>query len=192
MATDVVRNLHSLAHPSSPSSSPPAADDGYYTGVVDALVKIGRTEGLAGLYRGYVPSLLLTSNPAIQFMVYEQLSILFTRSRARSLGRLPANTQLSSWEYLLLGALAKAVATVITYPYQVLKSRQQADRSEEDGHRSLVAVARGIFEAEGLGAFTQGMGAKLVQTCLTAAVTFATYEKILTFVKKVASKYQLI
>lgn len=41
--------------------------------VADALVRIGREEGLNGLYKGVGPSLLLVSHGALQFMTYEEL-----------------------------------------------------------------------------------------------------------------------
>ena len=167
-------------------------DEDYYTGVIDAFVKIAKKEGLAGLYRGFLPSLILTSNPAIQLTAYDQLAAFMVRRRARSLQRDVARTKLTSIEYFLLGALAKAISTVITYPYQVVKSRQQADFTKTEEALSMMDVMCTMLRKEGAASFTQGMGAKLVQTCLTAAVTFATYEKILTMVKRIAVKYKFI
>lgn len=39
----------------------------------DAFVQIIRDEGIAALWNGTFPSLLLVLNPAIQFMIYEGL-----------------------------------------------------------------------------------------------------------------------
>ena len=44
-----------------------------YKGILDGLIKISQQEGLGSLWSGSLPSLLLVSNPSIQFMVYEQL-----------------------------------------------------------------------------------------------------------------------
>lgn len=52
-----------------------------YTGIVDALQRIVAEEGLVGLYRGFLPSLILVSNPATQFVVYEQLVSSFRAAR---------------------------------------------------------------------------------------------------------------
>lgn len=44
-----------------------------YSSMFDAFVRIVREEGILSLYRGVLPSLLLTSHGAIQLVVYEQL-----------------------------------------------------------------------------------------------------------------------
>ena len=41
--------------------------------MMDALIRIVREEGFHTLYCGLVPSLLLTSHAAIQFVIYEEL-----------------------------------------------------------------------------------------------------------------------
>lgn len=44
-----------------------------YKGMIDAVVRIVREEGFKTLYCGLLPSLLLTSHAAIQFVIYEEL-----------------------------------------------------------------------------------------------------------------------
>ncbi|KFM24686.1 Mitochondrial folate transporter/carrier [Auxenochlorella protothecoides] len=51
------------------SAATAAAAAAPYRGLVDCLVKIGRQEGIRGLYKGLVPSLFLVSHGAIQFAV---------------------------------------------------------------------------------------------------------------------------
>lgn len=114
-----------------------------YTSIPHAFRTIVAEEGVAALYKGLVPSLILVSNPAIQFLAYEQLVVLLSRYyRARhrttatvlsAVRTTHANTPttlpipptplpaLSSLDFFVLGAVSKAVATVATYPYQVVK-----------------------------------------------------------------------
>ena len=44
-----------------------------YNGFLDAIIRICREEGFTTLYTGLLPSLLLTSHAAIQFVIYEKL-----------------------------------------------------------------------------------------------------------------------
>jgi solute carrier family 25 folate transporter 32 len=54
-----------------------------YRGMLDALARIGREEGLRGYYKGLAPSLLLqTTHGAVQFAVYEELKVLLAAAGA--------------------------------------------------------------------------------------------------------------
>ena len=90
--------------------------------IISTINDIIHNEGFSSFYKGLIPSLILVSNPAIQFVVYEQLIRTLSKRRNKQSKLL----QLSSTQFFILGAIAKAVATVLTYPYQVIKSRQQA------------------------------------------------------------------
>jgi hypothetical protein len=168
------------------------APRGEYTGLMDALRKIHAEEGLKGFYRGLTPSLILVSNPAIQFFVYEQSILLYTKAAQKAAASAvvsvtgsqvasavasaaPARLQLSSLQYFLLGAFAKAVATVATYPYQVIKSRLQASRTSA---QSTWTTILHMWREEGIGSFFRGMNAKISQTVLNAAFTFSVYESL--------------
>ncbi|WP_395239376.1 MC/SLC25 family protein, partial [Salmonella sp. s54412] len=80
-----------------------------YPGLLDAVCKIYNEEGFRGLWSGTRASLVLAANPAIQFTVYETVKRYF-RGKSK---------ELPSWEYFLIGAFSKAVATILTYPCQI-------------------------------------------------------------------------
>lgn len=53
----------------------------------DAFVQIIRDEGVAALWNGTFPSLLLVLNPAIQFMIYEGLKRQLRRGIPREVSK---------------------------------------------------------------------------------------------------------
>lgn len=136
-----------------------------YSGLFSGLIHIANTEGIGALWSGIAPSLILVSNPAIQFTVYEALK-----------RRVDAKT---AWHFFLMGACAKAVATVATYPIQLAQARQ---RHGKDRRMNTAALLLLIVRQHGAKALFSGLEAKLLQTVLTAALMFMTYEKIVKFV----------
>lgn len=87
----------------------------HYKGIIDGLFKITRHEGASTLWSGTVPSLMLVSNPAIQFMCYELMK--------RNLLQWTGSQSLTSAQIFALGAIAKSISTVLTYPLQVAQSK---------------------------------------------------------------------
>ena len=80
---------------------------------------VARDEGPGQLWSGTVSSLMLVSNPIIQHVIYGWFKGLLLEGRGRRTGGPPRpSTALSPLEAFLFGALAKAVATVVTYPLQ--------------------------------------------------------------------------
>ena len=69
------------------------------------------------------------SNPVFQFVVYEWLKKfmdeIVTLRAAKLYGKGPKGSwgNIRSFEFFLMGAIAKAVATVLTYPIQLAQSR---------------------------------------------------------------------
>lgn len=137
----------------------------HFSGLLDGLIHVSATEGLSSLWSGLGPSLMLVSNPAIQFTVYEALKRRFESKSAMG--------------FFLMGATAKAVATVLTYPLQLVQARQ---RYGKDGKIGTAALLLSILKRKGPAALFQGLEAKLLQTVLTAALMFMAYEKIAKFV----------
>ncbi|XP_068435111.1 peroxisomal membrane protein PMP34 [Clinocottus analis] len=148
-----------------------------YSGILDAFAQIIRGEGTGALWSGTFPSLLLVLNPAIQFMIYEGLKRHLRRGVPR---------ELSSVEVFIIGAVAKAVATVVTYPLQTVQSILRFGQfSESTNEPKLLSSMRAIkclmvnrFRKYGVLGLFKGLEAKLLQTVLTAALMFLLYENI--------------
>ncbi|XP_049874089.1 peroxisomal membrane protein PMP34 [Pectinophora gossypiella] len=133
-----------------------------YKNLSQGLFTLYKNEGAKGLWSGTVPSLLLVSNPAIQFMVYEALK-----------RNLVARGRFDTYTAFLVGALAKAVATTVTYPLQLIQSRLRAGTSMKPLLKDVKSNPLTIF---------RGLEAKLLQTVMTAALMFLIYEKLVRLV----------
>ena len=88
-----------------------------YTGTYDCLNRIIKEEGIGALWNGVYPSLILVSNPTIQFFTYERC-----RRVIESIA-LNQRRSITAMEFFIAGAIAKAVATFLTYLLQLAQSR---------------------------------------------------------------------
>lgn len=89
------------------------------------IIRIINEEGYAKLWAGMSSSLLLCCNPAIQFAVYETIKKILIARKPKD-----ANLRaLSGLEAFALGAFAKWIATVATYPLQVAQTRLRFGKS---------------------------------------------------------------
>nr|CAB3496403.1 unnamed protein product [Digitaria exilis] len=135
--------------------------------------------GVFGFWKGVIPALIMVSNPAIQFMLYETLLKKLKKRRASNL---KGADGLSALEIFLLGAVAKLGATVVTYPLLVVKARLQAKQRIDDDKRHRY---KGTFDAltklvqhEGLTGMYKGMGTKIVQSVFASALLFMIKEEL--------------
>jgi solute carrier family 25 (peroxisomal adenine nucleotide transporter), member 17 len=140
--------------------------------------RILQAEGLSSLWNGSFASLLLVSNPVIQFFVYEQLKGLLQSKQRMTISPMLA---------FAFGAIAKAVATVLTYPLQLtqvlLRLQQHSDGASSPKYGGTMDCLVKLHNENGFPSLFSGMKAKLLQTVLTSAFTFLTYEEILRAVK---------
>lgn len=146
-----------------------------YKGMWDGLTRCFNEEGAAGLWKGLIPNLMLVSNPTIHFFVYERVRIFMSRLATTR------GSPITSFEFFCMGAVAKMIATVVTYPIQIAQSQLRNDRKGADGknkYNGTLDCLVKIAQEAGLKGWFRGMGAKLWQTVLTAAFQFMTYEKI--------------
>jgi len=53
-----------------------------YNGLIDGLRRVYASEGVRGLYKGFVPSLFSTLHGSLQFLAYENLKIFFQKDKS--------------------------------------------------------------------------------------------------------------
>mmetsp|Transcript_82082 Transcript_82082/g.162985 ORF Transcript_82082/g.162985 Transcript_82082/m.162985 type:complete len:337 (+) Transcript_82082:139-1149(+) len=168
-----------------------AADD--YRGLLHGLRCVVREEGWCALYRGIVPALLLTSNGAVQFAIYEKLKVVAPLQTAAALVGMPGTCPTFAASFAN-GALAKISASCLTYPYQVVKTRVQqrtstkVPQSGREGNGGELArtlrQAAAIWRSEGIRGFFKGCWPNAVRVAPNAAITFAVYEETVKLIRE--------
>jgi solute carrier family 25 folate transporter 32 len=172
-----------------------------YKGLIDCLYSIARNEGVSGLYKGLTPSLLLVSHGAIQFTCYENLKslarggVISAASIGDSNGGGEMNNdvidttreqqqqqlqqrELTSAECGVYGMLSKIVASLVTYPQQVVRARMQKLQIERNQikYKTLLQSFATISRREGISGMYKGMVPNLARMLPSTGVTFFTYE----------------
>lgn len=166
--------------------------------------QVYRDHGVAGFFKGLMPSMVMVVNPTIQYIIYESLvaraldirkaaqkqagSIHAGRSAA-AVAAAPAKGLALSWlDIFVLSALAKIGATLVTYPLLVVKNRLQAINRHTEAemqYTGVVDAVRRMLADEGLAGFYKGMRVKLLQTVLAAAILMTLKEEIFLAVRTV-------
>ncbi|XP_020290774.1 peroxisomal membrane protein PMP34 [Pseudomyrmex gracilis] len=150
-----------------------------YTTLCDGLLHIWKYEGLKQLWAGTLPSLMLVANPAIQFMTYESMK--------RKVAVALSGRQTPAWIFFVIGAIAKTIATSLTYPLQLVQTKLRHGHKYPNlpPNAGTIQILFYILKKQGISGLYKGMEAKLLQTVLTAALMFLTYEKIARFVFRI-------
>jgi len=153
-------------------------------GVFYIVARMWRAEGPSALWRGLSSSLWLVLNPVIQFFVYDMLKGMFATSDG-----------ISSAMASSIGAVAKAIATLLTFPLQVAQSRlrnaQKSDRCGDGTKPELLGMApclHAILVERGFLGFYVGLLPKLIQTVTHAALMFTIYEKLHWLIRRFSRK----
>ncbi|KAJ6732835.1 hypothetical protein OIU74_004730 [Salix koriyanagi] len=159
-----------------------------YSGLYDAVKTIMREEGWRALYKGIVPSLFLVSHGAVQFTAYEELRkvIVDFKAKQRKEDCKIADSQLlNSVDYAILGGSSKIAAIILTYPFQVIRSRLQQRPSMEGIPRYMDSwhVMKETARFEGVRGFYKGMTPNLLKNVPASSITFIVYENVLKLLK---------
>ncbi|XP_045829441.1 folate transporter 1, chloroplastic-like isoform X1 [Trifolium pratense] len=159
-----------------------------YSGLYDAFRTIMREEGFSALYRGIVPGLFLqVSHGAIQFTAYEELrkTIIDLKSKRSETQHQNPDQLLNSVDYAVLGATSKVAAILLTYPFQVIRSRLQ-QRPGGDGiprYMDSWHVVKQTARFESVRGFYKGITPNLLKNVPASSITFIVYENVLKLLK---------
>lgn len=134
----------------------------------DIAAQIRKEKGLSGFWSGYSASLVLTLNPSLTFFLNEVLKYSLL-PRAKREKPSPAVT-------FFLAALSKSVASTITYPFSLAKTRAQAmGNAPKSGSVSeskslsavltpkIFAAVSEIYRAEGVPGLYSGLRGEVLK-----------------------------
>ena len=136
--------------------------------------------GLGGFWNGVGASLIMVINPTIQYALYEWLMSVRARLAIRRKKKTRRSSRPSTLQVFLMSALAKAGATVLTYPMLTVKTRMMSARKEDADiqYASVLDAVRQILNKEGVAGYYRGMSTKITQSILGAAILLVCKEKM--------------
>ncbi|KAF7318069.1 hypothetical protein HMN09_00314800 [Mycena chlorophos] len=139
-------------------------------GSLGAIKSIMRDEGIRGFYKGLSASYLGVTEGTIQWVLYERFK------------RATSGTELEWLGMMGSAGAAKCIATLITYPHEVIRTRLR--QPMVDGvvkYTGLLQTLRLVVAEEGARQLYGGLSAHLLRVIPNAAVMFSIYEAVLRY-----------
>lgn len=148
--------------------------------IADTLKALLRErEGIMALWRGWRAYIFLCTQPMIQFIGFERLKNLWLHSSGAA--------GLTALESFILGALARAIAVCLTFPFTrartILQARQSKPKSDDDAgagkeETSIIPLLISLAKKDGLGSLYQGFYPELLRGVASSAVMLMIKEQL--------------
>ncbi|CUM67740.1 uncharacterized protein PRCAT00005445001 [Priceomyces carsonii] len=173
----------------------------YYKGTLDAFRKMYKEEGVGVFYSGLVPSIFGLVHVGIHFPVYEKLKQLLNCTDAAKSKVADHRSQVSIlWRLIFASSVSKMIASTITYPHEILRTRLQLQASEDSpssdmkrkhksqnqGNRLIESIVS-IYRKEGFKGFYTGYVINLIRTVPASAVTLVSFEYFKSYLLKLSN-----
>ncbi|ORY02644.1 mitochondrial carrier, partial [Basidiobolus meristosporus CBS 931.73] len=142
----------------------------YYKGPMDCFLKTYRAGGVVACYRGLWPTILREFSFGPYFVSYEILCRMLTPA-----GK--STDDLGSLGLIVAGGFAGICAWVSTYPFDVVKTKIQADvtNNATPRYRGVVDCIIKCYREEGISVLFRGMNATILRAFPLNATTFFVY-----------------
>ena len=136
-------------------------------------------DGFWSFYKGWAVSAVLCLNPAITYVFYERIKLWLTKGRDAK--------QLSSFEAFIAGALSKAIATWMTFPFIRCKAIINTWTKLHKGEPipSMPEVFEKILKEDGAAGLFTGIYPQLTKGVLNSALMLMIKERVDDLVKTV-------
>jgi solute carrier family 25 (adenine nucleotide translocator) protein 4/5/6/31 len=142
-------------------SSKKGGGDRQFNGLIDVYKKTLASDGIAGLYRGFLPSVAgIVVYRGLYFGMYDSIKPVVL------VGPLEGNFFAS----FLLGWLVTTGAGVASYPLDTIRRRMMMTSGEAVKYKGTLDAARQILAAEGFKSFFKGAGANILRGVAGAGV----------------------
>jgi len=140
-----------------------------------ALLYISKTEGIASLF-SYAHVALLRDIPfsAVYFSLYELLKTTQAKYKAAR------GKSVSMFDNFIAGGLSGMVATTVTIPLDVVKTKLQTQialPAKERIYNGVIHTLKDIAQKEGIAGLTRGLSARILYLTPASAIVFTAYEQ---------------
>ncbi|XP_022731105.1 adenine nucleotide transporter BT1, chloroplastic/mitochondrial-like [Durio zibethinus] len=140
-----------------------------YKNLLDAIVKIVRAEGAAGLYEGLTPSLIgVVPYAASNYFAYDTLRKAYKQAfKEEEIGNIMT---------LLIGSAAGAISSTATFPLEVARKQMQAGAINGRQYHNMLHALTSMLEKEGISGIYRGLGPSCMKLVPAAGISFMCYE----------------
>ncbi|KAJ1891058.1 mitochondrial thiamine pyrophosphate transporter [Kickxella alabastrina] len=139
------------------------------TGVLVCASRILKKEGVRGFFKGNLSAeYLYLTYGASQFLIFGTIE--------RMLGRVDGMHK--SVRSFVGGAMAGAIATSVTYPFDLLRTRFVAQEASHKVHTSIIGAVRQISREEGIRGFYRGLWPACLQIMPYMGIVFTSYDAL--------------
>lgn len=138
------------------------------------LLEVLRESGWKGVYSGWTAYIVLCLKPAITYALFDFLKKVLLRKKSGK-----GSATLSAAEAFIIGAIARAVATIAVFPYTRAKVVVKSTKTAVGQRPPTIGgtVAR-IMQTEGFFALYKGCTPEVGRGVLSAALMLSAKEKI--------------
>jgi len=142
--------------------------DRQFNGLLDVYKKTLATDGVAGLYRGFLPSVVgIVVYRGLYFGLYDSIKPVVLTGTLK-------NNFLASFA---LGWVVTTVAGIASYPLDTIRRRMMMTSGEKVHYNGMADAGRKIIAAEGVSSLFRGAGANILRGVAGAGV-LSLYDKI--------------
>lgn len=158
-----------------------------YTNSWDCIKSILHNEGIRGLYKGLSASYLGSVESILQWLLYEQMKRLLKERSIERFGhsddrRKTTSDKIKEWcQRSGSAGLAKFVASIITYPHEVVRTRLRQAPLENGKlkYTGLIQSFKVIIKEEGFASMYSGLTPHLMRTVPNSIIMFGTWELVI-------------